>query len=490
MSQRVLVIEGDPVLRDGIRRLLSDHGHQVDLTANGAQAVERSLGARFNTVILDLSLPDIGGSFLSRLLAADGARGPAPSLIGLVEHRHSLAVSRVCGGVFRAILSKPLRSGALLDAIAGASSRPAAMGAALAPQGEGRNRMETSHAARDLSTAHWRRCGLQTRPRAFACPRPTADQEKALKLCFDMVKPQDADLIILLERHGMSEAKRLASSADTFHRPIIALSMDHADLCDAVFDITADTSWRKTASLVRRDRRPSGVVPQVEAELAVSADADHAMPQTHENHGDDIASPRRAPIDGMAKVLQVLNQKRGQIVSLASAGGGAGNAEGHWGKPVRTGQIGDRDAARHGSDKDARTGSGARVLLIEGNETGKAGLTLALARAGHIVCRVQDPHASLLAAAGTLFDVGVIDMNASAEPHIDLPGLVRSLRHVQRGLPIILVGAELSCKDGHELLGAGGVSLLAKARAEENVVEAISAAISNGCPHSLLSGAH
>ena len=447
MSQRILMIEGDPVLRDSMWRLLSDHGHQVELAANGAQAAERSLSARFDTLILDVSRIDIGAGFLTRLLGEDGAHGPAPSLIGLVEHRHWLAVSRVCGGVFKAILSKPLRSGALLDAISGAGNRPAAMGAGLPPQGERRNRPESTPSARDLSTTHWRRCGLQTRPRVFACPKPRLDQEKALKLCFDMANPQDADLIILLERHGMSEAKRLASSADKMHRPIIALSRDHADLCEAVFEITSETSWRKIASFVRRGRTPSGLVPQVEAALAASAGAAGVMPQTHENDGDEIAPPLKAPIR-------------------------------------------DREGPLRGWNNDAKMHTGAQVLLIEGAENRHPGLTLALARAGHIVCRVQDAHASTLAAARTQFDVGVIDMKRNCEPHSDLAGLVRSLRGAQRGMPIILVGSELSGKDRDVLAGAGGISFLAKAGAQENLVEAVSAAISYGGHQSLASGGH
>ena len=130
------------------------------------------------------------------------------------------------------------------------------------------------------------------------------------------------------------------------------------------------------------------------------------------------------------------------------------------------------------------------VLLIEGNETGGPGLTLALARAGYIVCRVQDPQALMLAAAGTLFDVGVIDKSASSEPHFDLPELVQSLRCVQRGLPIILVASELSGKERNIFARAGGISFLAKARAQEYLVEAVSAAISDGNSHSFLSGMH
>ena len=294
MSQRILVIEGDPVLRDSMWRLLSDHGHQVELAANCAQAAERSLLARFDTLILDVSLIDIVAGFLARLLEPDGACGPAPWLIGLVEQRHSLAVSKVCGGMFKAILSKPFCLGELLDAISDASSLPAAMDAALPPQGEGLNRVETTHAARDLSTEHWRRCGLHAPPRVFACPKPTPEAEKALKLCFDVVTPQDADLIILLERHGMSEAKRLSPSAGNIHRPIIALSRDHADLCEAMFEITSEASWRKIASLVRRDRISSGLAPQVDTDLAASIGAKSVMPQTHESVGDDIGTQRKS----------------------------------------------------------------------------------------------------------------------------------------------------------------------------------------------------
>ena len=490
MSQRILVIEGDPALRDKMWRLLCDYGHQVDLAANGVQAVGQSLRSRFDTVIMDLSLTDIGGSFLAGLLEADGARGPAPSLIGLVELRYSPAVRSVCGGLFKAILSKPLRSAALLDAINAACIQPTAMAAGLASQRQGRYRIEAPHAARDLSKAHWRRWGLQTRPRVFACPRPTMDQEKALKLCFDMVSPRDADLIILLERHGMSEAKRLAPFADKIHRPVIALSPDHSDLCEAVFEITSETSWRQIASLVRRGQTPSAIAPQVETELGASASADRVMPQTHEKAGDDMALPQTRPFDGGPNILREVNQKRVERAPLAGVGESAGGAGDHGKTPVKTEQFGNQERPSYGWNADAQVRAGAHVLLIEGNEIGSPGLTLALARAGHIICRVQDPQASRLAAAGTLFDVGVIDVDTSSEPHIDLLGLVRSLRGVQRGLPIILVGSELGKQQRHDIARAGGISLLAKASAQENLVEAVSAAICDGSPRSHLSGVH
>ncbi len=475
MSLRILVIEGDPVLRDAIWRLLCEQGHLVELAANGAQAVGGSLRSRFDAVIMDLSLADIGGDVLGRVMEADRARGQAssPALIGLVEHRHSLAVSKVCGGLFKGILSKPLQSGAMLDAIAGVSRRPDEVRAARPPKSQANNHTDPSHAARDLSAAHWRRCGLQARPRVVVCPRPTPDQEKALKLCFDMVAPQDADLVILLERHGMAEAKRLPPAADNGPRPIIALSSDHADICAAVFEITSETSWRKVASLVRRDWTPPGLLSPEEI---ASDDADMAMPTTCQNDGDDLSFPTRERCFAEAKGTLALDQTGGEIIPLASVGGGA-NGSGHWTRRMRTtAPIGDGEAVhKWNGDDDLR--AGAHVLLLEGAENGGLGLTLALAKAGHLVCRVQDPHGSLLATGKTLFDVAVIAMS---ERHCDLPDLVRSLRGAQHSLPIILVGSDLSGKERHDLARLGGISFLATVRAQENLVQSVSAAIAGG----------
>ena len=129
-----------------------------------------------------------------------------------------------------------------------------------------------------------------------------------------------------------------------------------------------------------------------------------------------------------------------------------------------------------------------QVFLIEGNKIGSLGLTLTLARLGHIVCRVQDLQASMLGAPRTLFDLGVIDMKARSERLIDLPVLVRFLGGVQRGLPITRVGSELGGKDRYDITRVGGISLLAKARVPKNLLEAVSAAIFCGNFHSPLSG--
>lgn len=65
---RILLIEDDTPLADGLQRALRHAGHAVDWASRGSEA-ESLLGAQeYDIAILDLGLPDIdGGELLSRL---------------------------------------------------------------------------------------------------------------------------------------------------------------------------------------------------------------------------------------------------------------------------------------------------------------------------------------------------------------------------------------------------------------------------------------
>ena len=266
MSQHILVVAGDRVLRESVGRLLCDHGHQVDQAGSGAKALERALGSHFDAVVLDLNVANLTDKSLGRLLMADMPRRQAPALVGMVEPRHATLVSKASGGMFKAILSKPLDPEALLDAIEADKRKP---------HTRSRDLVESPQAARDLSMAHWRRFGLRTLPKVFACPHATPDQARALALCFDLVNRPDADLIILLERHGMAEVKGLARRGDEIAPPVIALSPDHADLCDAFFEIGSEASWRQIAALVRHGAAPSRAPAQGSGALAARSRAEN-----------------------------------------------------------------------------------------------------------------------------------------------------------------------------------------------------------------------
>lgn len=71
---RVLVVEDEAHLAEGLRFNLEAEGHEVEVAGDGRAAVERLLGGerRFDLAILDLMLPEMGGLEVARRVRAAG----------------------------------------------------------------------------------------------------------------------------------------------------------------------------------------------------------------------------------------------------------------------------------------------------------------------------------------------------------------------------------------------------------------------------------
>lgn len=65
---RILVVEDEASLREGLCDLLADAGHSVDSCADGEAAVRRGLAEPFDLVVLDLMLPRMDGLEVCRRL--------------------------------------------------------------------------------------------------------------------------------------------------------------------------------------------------------------------------------------------------------------------------------------------------------------------------------------------------------------------------------------------------------------------------------------
>ncbi|HWQ14296.1 MAG TPA: HD domain-containing phosphohydrolase [Roseiflexaceae bacterium] len=59
--QRLLVVEDDPIVRDFCERLLRMKGYQVRVAENGRAALERMRETRFDLLLTDLQMPEMGG---------------------------------------------------------------------------------------------------------------------------------------------------------------------------------------------------------------------------------------------------------------------------------------------------------------------------------------------------------------------------------------------------------------------------------------------
>ncbi len=71
---RVLIVEDDPAIRLGLRRMLQSEGWQVDAVEDGELALAATATERYDAAILDLSLPRRDGLSVLQHWRAHGAR--------------------------------------------------------------------------------------------------------------------------------------------------------------------------------------------------------------------------------------------------------------------------------------------------------------------------------------------------------------------------------------------------------------------------------
>lgn len=64
----LLIVEDDELLRDGLRDLLTQAGHQATTAEDGEVAIAQLLATLFDGVVLDLGLPKVDGMTVLRLL--------------------------------------------------------------------------------------------------------------------------------------------------------------------------------------------------------------------------------------------------------------------------------------------------------------------------------------------------------------------------------------------------------------------------------------
>ena len=63
---KILIVEDDALLRQGLSLAMSGEGYAVDCEANAAQGAALLQNGQYNLVVLDLGLPDRDGAHLLR----------------------------------------------------------------------------------------------------------------------------------------------------------------------------------------------------------------------------------------------------------------------------------------------------------------------------------------------------------------------------------------------------------------------------------------
>lgn len=79
---RILVVDDEPVIRQGIRRILNKEGYLVKTVSGGHEALEELSRNAFNLVLLDIKMPDLSGMEVLRILSE--SEKPDPPLVVMI----------------------------------------------------------------------------------------------------------------------------------------------------------------------------------------------------------------------------------------------------------------------------------------------------------------------------------------------------------------------------------------------------------------------
>lgn len=95
---KILLVEDEEALRDGIAKVLRERGHEVDEAGDGEEGLERIRNGGYALVICDVTMPVLDG--LSMLKAAGDGLGEARVLL----------MSGYAIDVLPELLGRPLRA--------------------------------------------------------------------------------------------------------------------------------------------------------------------------------------------------------------------------------------------------------------------------------------------------------------------------------------------------------------------------------------------
>jgi two-component system, OmpR family, response regulator MprA len=73
---RILVVDDEPAVRDAVRRALSFEGYDVQIAAEGTEALDLLATEQVDAVVLDILMPDVSGLDVCRRLRAAGDTTP------------------------------------------------------------------------------------------------------------------------------------------------------------------------------------------------------------------------------------------------------------------------------------------------------------------------------------------------------------------------------------------------------------------------------
>jgi signal transduction histidine kinase/CheY-like chemotaxis protein len=117
-ARTILLVDDDDAVRQTIADMLFAAGHEVTAVASGKAALAALADTRFDLLLLDYAMPGLNGA---QVAEAALAQRPDQPIVFVSGYSDSAAIDAVLNGRAR-ILSKPVDSRALLEAVAEATA--------------------------------------------------------------------------------------------------------------------------------------------------------------------------------------------------------------------------------------------------------------------------------------------------------------------------------------------------------------------------------
>ncbi len=128
---RILVVDDDPVNRKAILHVVDVLGHQGESAADGRAALAAVEQGRFDVVLLDVQMDDIGGPEVARRIRRSRGAGGCPRILGLTGTARAEDRDACRAAGMDAVLLKPVDPDTLRSAL---SAEPPATGRAQAAE--------------------------------------------------------------------------------------------------------------------------------------------------------------------------------------------------------------------------------------------------------------------------------------------------------------------------------------------------------------------
>ncbi|WP_146589336.1 hybrid sensor histidine kinase/response regulator [Puniceibacterium confluentis] len=115
---RVLLVEDDQINRFVARDMLESDGHVVTEATDGAKGVAEAECARFDLILMDVSMPQMDGVRATREIRAGGGPSAQSPILGLTAHAQPAEVERFRNAGMTEVLQKPVTQAVLRRMIA------------------------------------------------------------------------------------------------------------------------------------------------------------------------------------------------------------------------------------------------------------------------------------------------------------------------------------------------------------------------------------